>query len=164
MAPVLAAARDRHGARLRINAVFDQLGDRLQWAGLRQGDDGDGVPVVADLQLAACPARVFCLSVHATARCLACFLLSWRGPARSDRSIAGPEFRSHSGKSSLNANSLCRLVLAKPTGIITISQIHHSRTDLRPVAHRWVLSCRTPSCWSVSLPPTRRVAPPYRKK
>src|SRR6266516_4333162 len=36
MAPVLAAARDRHSARLRINAVFDQLGDRLQWAGLRQ--------------------------------------------------------------------------------------------------------------------------------
>ena len=56
MAPVLAAARDRHSARLRINAVFDQLGDRLQWAGLRQGDDGDGVPVVADLQLATRPA------------------------------------------------------------------------------------------------------------
>jgi hypothetical protein len=56
---MLAAARDRHSARFRINAVFDQLGDRLQWAGLRQGDDGDGVPVVADLQLAARPARVF---------------------------------------------------------------------------------------------------------
>src|SRR5436189_2952586 len=92
MALVLAAARDRHSARLRINAVFDQLGDRLQWAGLRQGDDGDGVPVVANLQLAACPARVFCLSVHATARCFACSLLSWRGPARSDRSLAGPNF------------------------------------------------------------------------
>ena len=68
MAPVLAPTRDRHSARLRINAVFDQLGDRLQWAGLRQGDDSDGVPVVADLQLAARPARVLCLSVHATAR------------------------------------------------------------------------------------------------
>jgi hypothetical protein len=42
---MLAAAGDRHSARLRINAVFDQLGDRLQWAGLRQGNDGDGVPV-----------------------------------------------------------------------------------------------------------------------
>src|SRR4029077_4791309 len=91
MAPVLAPTRDRHSARLRINAVFDQLGDRLQWAGLRQGDDSDGVPVVADLQLAARPARVFCLSVHATARCFARFLLSWRGPARTDRSRAGPE-------------------------------------------------------------------------
>ena len=63
MAPVLAPTRDRHSARLRINAVFDRLGDRLQWAGLRQGDDSDGVPVVADLQLAARPARVLCLSV-----------------------------------------------------------------------------------------------------
>src|SRR5712671_4826071 len=43
----------------------------------------------------------------------------------------GREFRSHSRKSSSNANSLCRHVLAEPTGIITISQIHHSRTDSR---------------------------------
>src|SRR5258705_12561346 len=43
----------------------------------------------------------------------------------------GREFRSHSRKSASNANSLCRHVLAEPTEIITISQIHHSRTDSR---------------------------------
>ena len=56
MALVLAAARDGHRMRFRIDAVFHQLGDRLQWAALRQGDDSDRVPVVADLQLALRPA------------------------------------------------------------------------------------------------------------
>src|SRR5262249_12760854 len=91
MAPVLAAARDRHSARLRINAVFHQLCDRLQWAGLRQGDDGDGVPVVADLSLPR--ARLECSEVifrFMRSLVFACFLLSWTGPARSDRSRPGP--------------------------------------------------------------------------
>src|SRR4051812_43437437 len=126
MAPVLAAARDRHGARLRINAVFDQLGDRLQWAGLRQGDDGDGVPVVADLQLAACPARVFCLSVHATARCFGCF--SWRGPAKATEASRGREF---GATPAAQCEKSLQARLAEPTGIITISQIHRPRTDSR---------------------------------
>ena len=50
MPAVLAAARDRDGARARVDAVLDQLGDRLERAALRQRDDGDRVPVVADLQ------------------------------------------------------------------------------------------------------------------
>jgi len=50
---MLAAARNRHHARLGIDAVFDELGDRLQRTALRQRDDGDGIPVVTNLQLAA---------------------------------------------------------------------------------------------------------------
>src|SRR6516225_746018 len=105
MAPVLAAARDRHSARLRINAVFDQLGDRLQWAGLRQGDDGDGVPVVADLQLAARPARVFCLSVHTTARCFAASYYHGEVRREATEAARGRKFWSHCRKNSSNAQT-----------------------------------------------------------
>ena len=53
MPAVLAPARDRDGARLGVDAVLHQLGNRLQRAALRQRDDGDGIPVIADLQPAA---------------------------------------------------------------------------------------------------------------
>ena len=36
-----------------IDAVFDELGDRLQRIVLRERDDADRVPVIADLELAA---------------------------------------------------------------------------------------------------------------
>ena len=53
MPAVLAGARNRNGVRLGIDAVLDQLGNRLQRAALRQRDDRDCVPVIADLQPAA---------------------------------------------------------------------------------------------------------------
>ena len=53
MLAVLAGARNRNGVRLGIDAVLDQLGNRLQRAALRQRDDRDCVPVIADLQPAA---------------------------------------------------------------------------------------------------------------
>ena len=53
MAAVLATARDRNGTRVRVDAVLDQLGDRLERIALRQRNDGDRVPVVADPEPAA---------------------------------------------------------------------------------------------------------------
>jgi|SRR5882724_4220776 len=50
---VLPAARDRNGPRVRVDAVLDELGNRLQWVLLRERDDTDCVPIVADLELAA---------------------------------------------------------------------------------------------------------------
>ena len=48
MAPVLAPTRDRH-SDLPINAVFDRLGDRLQWAGRRSSNANSlGWPVLAE--------------------------------------------------------------------------------------------------------------------
>jgi hypothetical protein len=44
------AAGNRHRARLSVDAVLDQLGDGLQGIRLRQRDDGNGVPVIADPQ------------------------------------------------------------------------------------------------------------------
>jgi len=41
-------------AAVHIDAVFDQLGDRLERAALGQCDDGDGIPVIADLEPSAC--------------------------------------------------------------------------------------------------------------
>jgi hypothetical protein len=38
---------------MRLYAVFHELGDGLQRVVLGQGDDGDGVPVIADSKLAA---------------------------------------------------------------------------------------------------------------
>src|SRR2546430_16608708 len=53
MLAVLAAARDRNGLRVRVDAVLDELGDRLQRVPLRERDDTDRVPVIADPELAA---------------------------------------------------------------------------------------------------------------
>ena len=47
----LPAAGDGDVARARIDRVLDELGDRFQRVLLRQGDDGDRVPVVADAEL-----------------------------------------------------------------------------------------------------------------
>ena len=47
---LLPAADDRDVAGPGVDAVLDELGHRLERVALRQGDDGDGVPVVADLQ------------------------------------------------------------------------------------------------------------------
>ena len=48
----LAASNDDR-FRPRIDAVFHQLGHRLEGVALRQGDDGDRVPVVSDAEIAA---------------------------------------------------------------------------------------------------------------
>src|SRR2546423_15662533 len=53
MLAVLAAARDRNGLRVRVDAVLDELGDRLQRVPLRERDDTDRVPVIAGPELAA---------------------------------------------------------------------------------------------------------------
>ena len=53
MLPLLLAPGDDDRFRARIDAVFDQLGHRLERIALRQGDDGDRIPVIADAQIAA---------------------------------------------------------------------------------------------------------------
>jgi hypothetical protein len=50
---VLAPARDDDMAGAGVDAVLDELGDRFQRIVLRQCNDGDGVPIVADAQLPA---------------------------------------------------------------------------------------------------------------
>jgi len=47
---VLAAARDGDGLRVSIDRVLDEFGDRLERITLRERDDADGVPVIADLE------------------------------------------------------------------------------------------------------------------
>jgi hypothetical protein len=59
MRAVLAAPGDRDHAGVGVDAVLDELGDRLERVRLRQGDDADGVPVIADAQLAALVAPGF---------------------------------------------------------------------------------------------------------
>ena len=64
---VLTAARDGHLARPGVNGVLDELRHRLQRVVLRQRDDGDGVPVVANAQLAA-GFRLSLLVCHGTSQ------------------------------------------------------------------------------------------------
>ena len=52
VAAFAATADDRDTRGAGIDGVFDQLGDGLQWIRLREGDDRDRIPVVADAQLA----------------------------------------------------------------------------------------------------------------
>ena len=47
---VLAAARDGDGLRVSIDRVLDEFGDRLERITLKERDDADGVPVIADLE------------------------------------------------------------------------------------------------------------------
>ena len=47
-----------------INAVFHKLGDRLQWIGLRIGDDTDGVPVIGNSKLAGMNTLFFLFLVY----------------------------------------------------------------------------------------------------
>ena len=53
MRAVLAAARDRDGLCVRVDAVLDELGNRLERIALRQRDDANRIPVIPDLELAA---------------------------------------------------------------------------------------------------------------
>src|SRR2546429_5858605 len=53
MLAVLAAARDRNGIRVRVDAVLDELGDRIERVPLRERDDTDRVSVIVDPELAA---------------------------------------------------------------------------------------------------------------
>src|SRR5438105_7250786 len=48
---VLPTTRDRDLSRVRVDAVLDELGNSFQRVALRQGDDPDCVPVIADSQL-----------------------------------------------------------------------------------------------------------------
>jgi hypothetical protein len=59
MRVVFLAARDGDGLRMRIDAVLDELRNRLQWIALRERNDPDRVPVIADAQLAAVSAFRF---------------------------------------------------------------------------------------------------------
>src|SRR5262245_7711035 len=53
MAAMFTPARYGDRARLCIDAVFSHLSDSLERVALRQGDDRDGIPVIADLEFAA---------------------------------------------------------------------------------------------------------------
>ena len=53
MPSLLAPASERDVLRLRVDAIFHQLGNSLQRIALRQRNDGDRVPIVADFQFAA---------------------------------------------------------------------------------------------------------------
>jgi hypothetical protein len=46
---------------VRVDAIFDEFGDRLERVALRERNDADGIPVIADAQFAA----VFALGFHA---------------------------------------------------------------------------------------------------
>ena len=48
----VAAADDSHAPGSGVDAVLDELADRLEGVRLRVRDDRDGVPLVADLQRA----------------------------------------------------------------------------------------------------------------
>jgi hypothetical protein len=59
---VLAPARDRNSLGTCVDAVLDELRDGLQGIALRERDDANRVPVVADAQLAAFSVlRVLCV-------------------------------------------------------------------------------------------------------
>ena len=45
---VLSTTRDRDLSRVRVDAVLDELGNSFQRVALRQGDDPDCVPVIAE--------------------------------------------------------------------------------------------------------------------
>src|SRR5437667_8718811 len=51
MFAVLAAARDGNRLGMSIDTVFDQLRDGLKRIALRQGNDTDSIPIIADPQL-----------------------------------------------------------------------------------------------------------------
>jgi hypothetical protein len=38
---------------MRVDAVLDELGNRLEWIALRKRDDADRVPIIPDPKLAA---------------------------------------------------------------------------------------------------------------
>lgn len=48
---MLASACDRDAFRTRIDAVLHELGDRLERIALRERDDADRVPIIANAQL-----------------------------------------------------------------------------------------------------------------
>ncbi len=52
---VFAPSRDGNLAGLCVDAVLDQLGNRLERITLRQCDDRDRIPVISNLELAARP-------------------------------------------------------------------------------------------------------------
>jgi hypothetical protein len=52
MTSLFPGAGDRDVAGAGVDAVFDELGDGLERVALREGDDGDGIPVIADAELA----------------------------------------------------------------------------------------------------------------
>ena len=47
---LLAAARDSNDFGTRIDAVFVKLRDGLEWIALRERDDADSIPIIADPQ------------------------------------------------------------------------------------------------------------------
>lgn len=58
---MLAAPRDSDGFRVRVETVLDEFGDGLEWIALRKRDNADGVPIVADAQLASFGGVVGCI-------------------------------------------------------------------------------------------------------
>jgi hypothetical protein len=54
MLPFVAAARDRDIARRGVDAVLDKLSHGFQGVLLGKGDDGNGIPIIANSQ----PARI----------------------------------------------------------------------------------------------------------
>src|SRR6516162_2345843 len=57
---MLPPARDDNGLGVRVDAVLDQLGDGFEGIALRERDNADRVPIIADSQFA--PLR--CLGLH----------------------------------------------------------------------------------------------------
>src|SRR6266480_3479934 len=60
MFAVLAAARDGNRLGMRIDTVFDQLRDGLKRIALRQGNDTDSIPIIADPQFSFNRTAVIC--------------------------------------------------------------------------------------------------------
>jgi len=53
VASALATSRDDDRAGFGVDAVLNQLSDRLHGIGLRERDDGDRVPIITDLESTA---------------------------------------------------------------------------------------------------------------
>src|SRR6266498_3858859 len=64
MLSLLLASRDDDRFSARIDAVLDQLSHRLQRVALRQRDDRDRIPVIADAQIPASAWLAYCFGAR----------------------------------------------------------------------------------------------------
>ena len=64
---MLASAGDGDGLGMRVDAIFDKLRDGLERVGLREGDNSNRIPVIANAQLSAFRSRRFGSALFAQA-------------------------------------------------------------------------------------------------
>ena len=55
MRAVFSAASDRIGLRLGIDAVLNELGNRFERITLRQRNNADRIPIIAESAVCRCP-------------------------------------------------------------------------------------------------------------